>query len=264
MIPEPVILVADECWLALAMLHRSLPDRESFSAREIMEKLRTEHIHHDLRPGLQPHIHLHNVANLNPNSAKYRMFYRLEDGTLRLFKPGDSTHPARKGKSCPKRKDLPKRYHLLIDWYEKEYCNGSIGGDPSSAANLILEMRGVGKEIWPEGGGDAFVEAQRSGWANEEKPKEERVWERLRAHQREKFFTKKKVPFTYKMTREGGIWFYHGNGARIEMFLGRGQLNEAIVRRAQGPLERVADLGDLRDPSYLFGLLTDPRIWDIN
>ncbi len=264
MIPEPVILVADECWLALAMLHRSLPDRESFSAREIMEKLRTERIHKELRRGLQPHIYQHNVANLNPNSARYKMFFRLEDGTLRLFKPGDSTHPARKGKSCPKRKDLPERYHHLIDWYEKEYCNGSTGGDPSSAVNLILEMRGVGKEIWPEGGGDAFIEAQRSGWAVVEEPMEERVWEQLRSHQEDKFFTKTGVPFTYSLEGESGIWFYHEGGARIEKRLWRGQLNKAIARRAQGPLERVTDLGDLLDPSYLFGLLTDPRIWDIN
>jgi hypothetical protein len=78
---ESEILVADECWIALAMLHREHPERESFTAREIMDKLRREGICGQLRPGLQPHIHLHNVANKTPSSAKYRMFYKLEDAS---------------------------------------------------------------------------------------------------------------------------------------------------------------------------------------
>ena len=67
------ILVADEVWCALAMLHRNHPQRVSFSAKEILEQVRAEHAHTDIRAGIQAHIYLHNVANLEPNSARNRM-----------------------------------------------------------------------------------------------------------------------------------------------------------------------------------------------
>jgi hypothetical protein len=158
------VLVADECWIALALLQRERPERTSFAPKEIMDKLRAERICGELRTGLQPHIYLHNVANLEPNSAKYRMFYRLEDGTLRLFKTGDLAHPARKGKTYPKRLGLPERYHHLLDWYEKEYCAQPSPRSATPSRDFVLEMRGVGKEIWSDGGGDAVVESLRSQW----------------------------------------------------------------------------------------------------
>ena len=36
------VLVADEAWIALASLHRRHPERESFSAAEIMESAKRE------------------------------------------------------------------------------------------------------------------------------------------------------------------------------------------------------------------------------
>ena len=95
---ETRILVADEVWCALAMLHKNHPQRVSFSAKEILDQVRTEHAHTDIRAGVQAHIYLHNVANLGPNSARYRMFYKLENDTYRLYRPGDAAHPLRKRK----------------------------------------------------------------------------------------------------------------------------------------------------------------------
>ena len=92
------LLVADECWVALALLHREQPQRISFTPREILDKI-SSNASGAIRAGVQPHVYLHNVANLPPNSARYRMFYRLEDGSLRLWRPGDPHHPARKGKT---------------------------------------------------------------------------------------------------------------------------------------------------------------------
>jgi hypothetical protein len=168
---ESEILVADECWVALAMLHREHPERESFTAREIMEKLRSENIQGQLRPGLQPHIHLHNVANKAPNSARYRMFYKLDDGSIRLFKSGDQAHPSRKGKMCPKRTQLPQQYHELLDWYETEYCSRPAAGSASYQQDFVLGMRGVGEEIWADQGGDRFVEGLRRNWGPEQEPR---------------------------------------------------------------------------------------------
>src|SRR5438876_7771305 len=95
------ILTADEAWVALALLHRRHPEREAFSAKEIMESAKLEKAHPDLRAGLQPHIYLHNVANIAPNSARYRMFYKTDGGMYRLYRPGDDCHPNRKGKIVP-------------------------------------------------------------------------------------------------------------------------------------------------------------------
>jgi hypothetical protein len=68
------IRVADEAWIGLALLHHDDLGRESFTAREILDRVKAERVTSELRPGIQAHIYLHNVANVAPNSARYRMF----------------------------------------------------------------------------------------------------------------------------------------------------------------------------------------------
>jgi hypothetical protein len=153
------VRVADEGWIALALLQRANPERASFSPREILEQAKLERAAPELRPGLQPHIYLHNVANIAPNSATYRLFFRLEDGTLRLFRPGDAFHPDRHGKTSPKRSELPLRYHELLDWYEQVYCAESPEPEDS-----VLAMAGVGADIWAGVDADAYVANLRAGW----------------------------------------------------------------------------------------------------
>ncbi len=164
---EKLILVADEAWVGLALLHREHPARESFTAREIQDRVREEHLSNEVRPGIQYHIYLHNVANLKPNPAGYRMFYRLHDDTYRLFRPGDHAHPSRKGKTKPERRGLPSQYHDLLDWYENEYCGGKAAvredDDP------ILRMRGVGRELWANTSADEYVRDLRSNWYGDER-----------------------------------------------------------------------------------------------
>src|SRR6202453_4241623 len=95
---EKSIRVADEAWLALALLQYEDRDRDSFSAKEILDRVKSEQVNPELRPGIQVHIYSHNVANAEPNSAKYRMSYKLADDTYRLYRSTDPAHPARKGK----------------------------------------------------------------------------------------------------------------------------------------------------------------------
>ena len=45
------------------------------------------------------------------------MFYRMEDGTFRLFRPGDNLHPLRAGKIHPVRVEIAPKYYPLLDWY---------------------------------------------------------------------------------------------------------------------------------------------------
>jgi hypothetical protein len=156
------ILVADEAWLGLALLHREHPGSGSFTPKEIFDRVKAEHATPEVRPGVQAHIYLHNVANVEPNSARYRMFWRLEDDTYRLILPGDHPHPLRKGKTKPNREELPEQYHYLLDWYEREYCGKASAVKEDD--DPILQMRGVGKEIWAGTDPDEYVRSLRSNW----------------------------------------------------------------------------------------------------
>jgi hypothetical protein len=159
---EKAIRVADEAWLGLALLLQEHPERQSFSAREILDRVKAEQAQSELRPGVQAHIYLHNVANSEPNSARCRMSYKLPDHTYRLFRPTDAAHPARKGKMIPERDEIPAKYHYLLDWYEREYSGKQNltreGDDP------ILQLRGVGKEIWADTNADDYVRGLRANW----------------------------------------------------------------------------------------------------
>jgi hypothetical protein len=55
--------VADEVWLATALLHRKHPDRADFTVAEIVERARQEGLTPELRPGVYLHANLHCVAN---------------------------------------------------------------------------------------------------------------------------------------------------------------------------------------------------------
>lgn len=257
MVAMETIRVADECWLALALLHRENPDRLSFSPSEIYDRLKEEGVYAEIRPGVKPHIYLHNVANRPPNSARYRLFYRLEDDTLRLFRPDDDYDPSRNGKTKPQRSDLPEKYHPLLDWYENEYCKRGTVDD----VDPVLAMRGVGKEIWADEGGDAYVERERNAWVTDaadagRNGKLKRVWQRVVAHVGGEFHTRTGKPFTYTVDGESGLWFYR-NGRRINKRLWRKDLEKAIFRC---PLDKTTDIADCYDPAYLFGLLMDDRI----
>ena len=160
---ENSIRVADEAWLALALLQYEHPDRGSYSAKEILDRVKAEQANPELRPGVQVHIYLHNVANAEPNSAKYRMSYKLADDTYRLYRPTDAAHPARKGKMIPERDELPEKYHYLLDWYEREYC-AARNTTTREEDDPILQMWGVGKEIWADTNADDYVRDLRSNW----------------------------------------------------------------------------------------------------
>ena len=162
---EP-IRVADEAWIGLALLHKEHPNRESFTAREILERVKSEGATQELRPGVQVHIYLHNVANVEPNSARYRMFWKLPNDTYRLIRPGDRSHPSRQGKMTPDRNELPKQYHYLLEWYEQTYC--SKEGVVKEEDDPILQMAGAGKEIWAGVDADEYVRSLRSNWYGRE------------------------------------------------------------------------------------------------
>ena len=92
--------VADEVWVATAMLHQRQPERGDFSVEEIMEFARTARelrVLGPLRPGFYVHVIQHCVANRPPNPGRYRMLLETAPSRRRLFRPGDSYDPLREG-----------------------------------------------------------------------------------------------------------------------------------------------------------------------
>ncbi|MBM3818392.1 MAG: hypothetical protein FJW14_05155 [Acidimicrobiia bacterium] len=156
------VSVADEVWIAAALLHRELPDREDFSVQEIVARAEREGIHRPLRPGVYVHALQHCVANRPPNPGRYRMLWATGKSTRRLLRPTDEAHPARAGaKIVPSRPAIPSRYHVLLEWYEREYAPAYVPRHPLDA---LLDLSGLGKEVWTGVDPDAYVRQLREGW----------------------------------------------------------------------------------------------------
>lgn len=157
------IKVADETWLATALLHKEHPDREDFTVREILDGARRAGVTRELRPGIEVHARLQCVANLPPNPGRYRMLFATGKARRRLFRSGDPFHPDRaKGKTVPEKKDLPEQYRDLVDWYFSDYIPGSAR--TRRPDDSILALVGLGREIWREENADDYVRRLREGW----------------------------------------------------------------------------------------------------
>ncbi|MDE2793084.1 MAG: hypothetical protein OXI81_22075 [Paracoccaceae bacterium] len=157
------VRVADEVWIATALLHRQHPDAEDFTVGQIVRRAWSENITaaESLRPGVQVHAYLHCVANKPPNPGRYRMLTETAKGRRRLYRPGDPVDPGRSaGKDRPQDDAVPSRYRFLIDWYLHEY----VGDGERSVADPILSLQGLGKEIWADEDADAYVHRLREGW----------------------------------------------------------------------------------------------------
>lgn len=150
--------VADEVWVATALLHRENPEREDFTPKEIEARAAREQLTPSLRPGVYVHASLHCVANLAPNSARYRMLLETRRGFRRLYRASDPFHPGRAGgKVTPRPEALPERYRELIDWYHG-WAGSAATGDP------LLAVAGSGRELWASERADAYVRRLREGW----------------------------------------------------------------------------------------------------
>jgi hypothetical protein len=115
------IKVADEVWIATALLQNEFTNRDDFKSAEIVDRVATENIFGRMRPGIIIHVNQHCVANKRPNPAVYRMLVETRKGYRRLFTNWDEVHPYRSGKQVPDKKDVPEKYHYLVDWYNDSY-----------------------------------------------------------------------------------------------------------------------------------------------
>jgi len=155
------IRVADEAWIATALLHREHPEREDFTVHEIVERARVEGISEPLRPGVEKHVQYHSVADREPKPASLRMLTQTRSGMRRLYREGDPTHPQRLGKKMlPEADAIPEEYRSLLDWYRNEYAR------PPREAWLrgAFEMIGAGQDVLRGVDADRHVRELREGW----------------------------------------------------------------------------------------------------
>ena len=153
--------VADEAWIATALLHREYPDRKDFTVAEIVRRAERMANPGPLRRGLRMHVSYHAVANKRPNPVRHCLLFATARGRRRLFRPGDPRHPDRWGRDLPRKGQLPAAYRPLLDWYRTEYA-GAPGRTP---ADPILALRGLGRAIWADEDADAYVRRLREGWS---------------------------------------------------------------------------------------------------
>jgi len=156
------IKVADEVFIAAALLHREHPEREDFTVSEIADRAAQENIYGTQRPGVRIHASLHCVANKPPNPATYRMLYAIGQ-RRRLLQAGDSVHAGRTGKIWPNPEDIPEKYRELIDWAKQRYGEETETGSPWLGS--ILAMRGMGQQLWADEDPDQYVNRLREDWA---------------------------------------------------------------------------------------------------
>jgi hypothetical protein len=157
------ILIADRIWIATARLHQQLPLRSDFQKAEILETMEAEGLAEGIERGtLNAHLDQHCVANVPPSSGKYRMLYETSPGNLRLFRPGDLTHPARiqkrkPSKSMPKREEIPQHYWYVLDWYETWCKEAKINTKINWEDDPLIRLIGSGKHIWADEHADEYV-----------------------------------------------------------------------------------------------------------
>lgn len=156
------IRVADEVWIAAALLHRERPGQADFTVEEIVERAERESLTGQLRPGVYVHAVQHCVANRLPNPGRYRMLFETGLGRRRLFRPGDAYHPAREGsKITPNPEEMPYGYQGLLAWY-RDWCSAAVRSAPE--VDPLLGLFGSGKQLWAGDPADTYVSRLREGW----------------------------------------------------------------------------------------------------
>jgi len=154
--------VADEVWITTALLHKDHPHQPDFSVEEILARATKEAGKDQLRPGVYVHIVQHCVANRSPNPGRYRMLYETSSGRRRLFRTGDTYHPAREGaKFMPAADELPETYQNLLYWYAQwDAANYAkrMDNDP------LMALRKIGGDLWAGVDPDEYVRQLREGW----------------------------------------------------------------------------------------------------
>ncbi len=159
---KAAVKVADEVWIATAQLHREKPWQPDFSIEEIVAKVAQLAIAEPIRPGVYVHVVQHCVANRPPNPGRYRILFETGPARRRLFRKGDTYHPAREGaKITPNPEGMPYGYGGLLAWY-RDWCSALIRSAPET--DPLLSLAGTGRRLWSDERPDEYVRRLREGW----------------------------------------------------------------------------------------------------
>jgi hypothetical protein len=152
------VRLADEVWIAAALLHRERPRAADFTLKELQARLVREGLTDDARPGVYPHLSVHCVANRPPDKGRYRILFETGRSRRRLFRPGDPYHPKREGgKTVPDRAEIPSKYHALLDWYERVWL-------PAAPDDALLALAARHRNLWKAVRADDYVRRLREGF----------------------------------------------------------------------------------------------------
>ena len=154
--------VADEVFIAAALLQKENPNREDFTIREIVARAAAEKLVIPQRPGVSVNASLHCVANKPPNPGRHRMLYATGLHTRRLLRASDYVHPERDGKIFPDPESVPAKYRELIEWAKRRFGKGG----PRAARWLegLFHLRGLGRQLWQGEDPDEYVKNHRENW----------------------------------------------------------------------------------------------------
>jgi len=147
---EDTQTLANEIWIATATLHRENPAREDFFTSEIREKVLE--LFRDHRPGVQPHVSYHCVANKPAKPANHRFLFQPGPKRRRLFdERTDSFDPSRaSGAVIPKEEELQLKYLSLLDWYRREFrkepATENRPQNPTSAMDVRAKIKSLSQE----------------------------------------------------------------------------------------------------------------------
>lgn len=157
------LTASDLVWIATASLHRRDEKRAGFRTAEIQETIARLEPGHGLKEStIRTHIHQHCIAVKIPDPGSKRYLHQNSDGSFRLFREGDPSHPDRKnGASVPSHERLPDKYWPLLDWYS----NTVPSSPPVATQSPIEALYGTAKEyLRAYGGGEAYLRDLRSDW----------------------------------------------------------------------------------------------------
>ena len=156
------IRVADEVWIATALLHQERPHDLDFAIEEIVSRVADLALSSSLRPGVYVHVVQHCVANRPPNPGRYRTLFESAPGRRRLFRKGDTYHHDREGgKITPDPEHLPKNFGGLLNWYQA-WCATKTAS--AVATDPLLALLGSGSQLWSSEHADDYVRRLREDW----------------------------------------------------------------------------------------------------
>ena len=153
------IRVADEVWIATALLHRERPRETDFSLKDIAARIEREGLTDDPRAGIYPA----SVGPLRREPAAQRR--HLSDAVRERLRRDDGFsavathyHPKREGgKTAPERDQIPGKYHRLLDWYEREWT-------PAQPADPLIALADRHQDLWTGVDADVYVRSLREGF----------------------------------------------------------------------------------------------------